>query len=81
MHGRIGKDWKGLEKTGFRNNRSTADNLIFMTQKNQDHLNRGKKVLGINFDISKAFDKVLDAGVIYKLIYLGIHKCIILRFI
>ena len=36
--------------------------------------------MGINFDISKAFDKVWHAGVIYKLIYLGVPKYII-RFI
>ena len=35
-------------QSGFRNNRSTSDNLIFMTQKIQECLNRGKKVCGIS---------------------------------
>ena len=67
-------------QSGFRNKRGTADNLLFMTQKIQECLNRGKKVCGIFFDISKAFDKVWHAGLIYKLIYLGVPMYII-RFI
>ena len=39
-----------------------------------------KKVCGIYFDISKAFDKVCHAGLIYKLIYLKVPTYII-RFI
>jgi hypothetical protein len=68
------------EQSGFRNKRGTADNLLFMTQKIQECLNIGKKVCGIFYDISKAFDKVWHAGLIYKLIYLGVPKYII-RFI
>ena len=59
-------------QSGFRNFRGTGDNLLFMTQKIQESLNRGKKVCGIYFDISKAFDKVWHAGLIYKLIYLKV---------
>ena len=51
-----------------------------MTQKIQECLNRGIKVCGIFFDISKAFDKVWHSGLIYKLIYLGVPMYII-RFI
>jgi hypothetical protein len=54
------------------NTRGTGDSLIFMTQNIQESLNRGKKVCGIYFDISKAFDKVWHAGLIYKLIYLKV---------
>ena len=68
------------EQSGFRNKRGTSDNLLFMTQKIQECLNRGKKVCGIFFDISKAFDKVWHAGLIYKLIYLGVPMYIV-RFI
>jgi len=68
------------EQSGFRNKRGTSDNLLFMTQKIQECLNRYKKVCGIFFDISKAFDKVWHAGLIYKLIYLGVPVYII-RFI
>ena len=67
-------------QSGFRNFRGTGDNLLFMTQKIQENLNRGKKVCGIYFDISKAFDKVWHAGLIYKLIYLKVPTYII-RFI
>ena len=68
------------EQSGFRNKRGTADNLLFMTQKIQECLNRGIKVCGIFFDISKAFDKVWHSGLNYKLIYLGVPMYII-RFI
>ena len=62
------------EQSGFRTNRGTSDNLLFMTQKIQERLNKhnGSKVCGIFFDISKAFDKVWHAGLIYKLVYLGV---------
>ena len=68
------------EQSGFRNKRGTTDNLLFMTQKIQECLNRKKKVCGIFFDISKAFNKVWHASLIYKLIYLGVPAYII-RFI
>ena len=55
------------QQSGFRRRRSTADNLIFVTQKIQECINRRKKVCGIFFDISKAFDKVWHDGLIYKL--------------
>ena len=67
-------------QSGFRNSRGTGDNLLFMTQKIQECLNRGKKVCGIYFDISKAFDKVWHAGLIYKLIGLKVPMYII-RFV
>ena len=65
------------EQSRFRNMRGTSDNLLFMTQKIQECLNRKKKVCGIFFDISKNFDKVWHAGLIYKLIYLGVPVYII----
>ena len=68
------------EQSGFRNKRGTADNLISMTQKIKESLNRKKKACGIYFDISKAFDKVWHAGLLYKLIYLGVPLYLI-RFI
>ena len=60
------------EQSGFRTKRGTADNLIFMTQKIKETINRGKKTCGIFFDISKAFDKVWHSGLIYKMIKLNI---------
>ena len=64
-------------QSGFRKHRGTSDNLMFMTQKLQENLNRGKKALGIFFDISKAFDKVWLAGLLYKLIYLKVPMYLI----
>ena len=64
-------------QSGFRKHRGTSDNLIFVTQKLQEGLNRGKKAIGIFFDISKAFDKVWHSGLIYKLIYLRVPMYLI----
>ena len=65
------------EQSGFRSKRGTADNLIFVNQKIQEALNRSRRVCGVFFDISKAFDKVWHAGVLYKLIRLNVPKYII----
>ena len=65
------------EQSGFRSKRGTADNLVFVTQKIQEALNRSRRVCGVFFDISKAFDKVWHAGVLYKLIRLNVPKYII----
>jgi hypothetical protein len=48
------------KQSGFRNNRITGDNMVFMTQKIQERLGKknGSKACGVFFDISKAFDKV-----------------------
>ena len=62
------------EQSGFRKKRGTADNLVSITQKIQECLNRKKKVCGIFFDISQAFDKVWQAGLLFKLICLGVPK-------
>jgi len=51
-----------------------------MTQKISEALSRGKKVCGIFFDISKAFDKVWHAGLIMKLIEYGVPHYLI-RFV
>ena len=66
------------EQSWFRNKRGTSDNLL--THKIQECLNRGEKVCGIFFNISKSFDNVWHAGLIYKLIYLGV-PVYIFRFI
>ena len=65
------------EQSGFRSKRGCADNLIFITQKIQEALNRSRRVCGVFFDISKAFDKVWHAGVLYKLICMNVPKYII----
>jgi hypothetical protein len=55
------------EQSGFRKLRRTTDNLLFLTQKVKEQFNRKKKVCTLFFDISKAFDKVWHAGLLYKL--------------
>jgi hypothetical protein len=49
-------------------------------RKLKNHLSRGKKVCGIFFEISKAFDKVWHAGLIMKLIDYGVPHYLI-RFV
>ena len=54
-------------QSGFRQNRSTRDNIFHLTQKVSESFNRSKKVCAIFFDIAAAFDKVWHNGLIYKL--------------
>ena len=54
-------------QSGFRKHRQTKDNIFFMTQKVAESFARKKKVCGIFFDISSAFDKIWHNGLIYKL--------------
>ena len=58
------------QQSGFRKNRQTKDNLIFMTQKILEAFGNRKKVCCIFFDIESAFDKIWHNGLIYKLIKL-----------
>jgi len=58
------------QQSGFRSNKGAGDNLLFFTQKISESINKGKKTVGIFFDISKAFDKVWHVGLLYKLIKL-----------
>ncbi len=64
------------QQSGFRNGKGAADNLIFFTKKISESLNKGKRAVGIFFDISKAFDKVWHQGLIYKLHKLGVPNYI-----
>ena len=65
------------QQSGFRNNRSTTDNICFMTQKIKEQFNRGKKACGLFFDIASAFDKVWHQGLLYKLIKLKMPNFIL----
>ena len=60
------------QQSGFRKNRQTRDNLIFMTQKILEAFGNRKKACCIFFDIKSAFDKVWHNGLIFKLIKLKI---------
>ena len=66
------------QQAGFRNNKGASDNLTFFTQKLSETINRGKKALGIFFDISKAFDKVWHNGLLFKLNSLNPPTCLTL---
>jgi exonuclease III len=65
------------QQSGFRKKRGTHDNLLFLTQKIAECFSRGKKCLGIFFDIAKAFDKVWHKGLIFKMIDSKIPRYII----
>ena len=65
------------QQSGFRRNRSTKDNLIFLTQKVQQGFSEKKKTLAIFFDIASAFDKVWHRGLIFKMAKLKIPFYII----
>jgi len=45
-------------QSDFRNFRLMADNFLFIAQKIQKKLKRGKKVCSIYSDKSKSFDKI-----------------------
>ena len=65
------------EQSGFRKNRSTKDNLVFLIQKASEVFVKKQKLLSIFFDIKSAFDKVWHSGLIYKLYELKITVYII----
>ena len=46
------------QQSGFRANRQTKDNLIYITQKAHEAILKGNKLCAILFDIKGAFDKV-----------------------
>ena len=56
-------------QSGFQKNRTTVDNHLYFTEKfyQAQAINKNNKVCGVIFDISKAFDKVWQQGLIFKL--------------
>ena len=59
-------------QTGYRQFRSTEDQLALLTQDIEDGFQE-KKVLAVFFDLSKAFDKVWKEGLLLKLLRAGVH--------
>ena len=59
-------------QTGYRQFRSTEDQLALLTQDIEDAF-QGKKVLAVFFDLSKAFDKVWKEGLLLNLLRAGVH--------
>ena len=63
----------GFTHTGYRQFRSTEDQLALLTQDVEDAFQEKKKVLAVFFDLSKAFDKVWKEGLLLKLLRAGVH--------
>ena len=59
-------------QTAYRNNRSTEDQLLLLTQEIEDAFQRKHKVASVFFDMSKAFDKVWREGLLLKVRECGI---------
>ena len=60
-------------QTGYRQFRSTEDQLALLTQDIKDAFQEKKKVLAVFFDLSKAFNKVWKEGLLLKLLRAGVH--------
>jgi hypothetical protein len=60
------------QQSGFRKERQTKDNLIFLAQKAIESVNKKFKAIAIFFDIQAAFDKVWHHGLIFKLAKIGL---------
>ena len=61
-----------LEKYGFRSSRSTADLLTVVSDRIARAFNRSGATRAVALDISKAFDRVWNAGLLQKLKSYGI---------
>jgi ribonuclease HI len=60
-------------QTGYRQHRSTEDQLAYLTQDIEDAFQEKKKTLAVFFDLSKAFDRVWKEGLKLKLLRNGIQ--------
>ena len=65
------------QQSGFRSNRQCKDNLIYICQKILESYGNRKKTCCVFFDIQSAFDKVWHAGLIYKMIKIGVPSYLI----
>ena len=59
---------------GFRFSRSTADLLTVVSDRIARAFNRSGATRAVAFDISKAFDRVWQAGLLHKIKYYGISS-------
>jgi hypothetical protein len=55
------------QQSGFRSYRQTKDNIFAICQRNLEAFNSKKKNCVIFFDISKAFDKIWQNGLLFKM--------------
>lgn len=60
---------------GFRNNCSTEDAVLGLTQAVMDAVNRKKQCLAVFLDLAKAFDTVSSKILLKKLEHIGIRGC------
>ena len=60
-------------QTGYRQHRSTEDQLAYFAQDVEDAFQEKKKVLAVFFDLSKAFDTVWKDGLLLKLLRIGVR--------
>ena len=58
-------------QTGYRNHRSTEDQLAYLSQNIENAFQEKRKVLAVFFDLSNAFDKVWKEGLLVKLLRTG----------
>ena len=54
-------------QSGFRKGDSTINQLLFLYNEFSRALDEGKEVRTVFFDISKAFDRVWQKGLLYKI--------------
>ena len=67
-----------VNQSGFRRNRQTKDNLLYLIQNAQEAFNCEEKAFTIFFDVAAAFDKVWHNGLLYKLFELKVPLYLIL---
>ncbi|KAK3083103.1 hypothetical protein FSP39_014041 [Pinctada imbricata] len=60
-------------QSGFTKNDNTVNQLLFLSNEISRALDDGKEFRTVFFDISKAFDRVWHAGLIFKLKRMGIN--------
>ena len=54
-------------QSGFRKNRSTEDQIAYLTQEVENGFQRKIKTIAVFVDLTKAFDKVWKEGLLLKL--------------
>ena len=59
--------WSFCFQYGFRSSRSTADLLTVVSYRIARAFNRSGTIQAVTLDLSKAFDRVLHASLLYKL--------------
>ena len=61
-----------LSQTGYRQHRSTEDQLALLTQDIENSFQEKRKLTAVFFDLSRAFDRVWKKGLQWKLLRAGV---------